>query len=56
MKKLSIYTTQGMGSFEERIRTIKNAGFDGVFFDWERNVDRSGEIRKALKESRARNS
>jgi len=32
----------------EQIETIKNAGFDGVFFDWKRNVDRSAEIRKAL--------
>jgi len=31
----------------EQLDFIKNAGFDGVFFDWERDVDRSAEIRKA---------
>ena len=32
----------------DQIEIIKSAGFDGVFFDWERNVDRSAEIEKAL--------
>lgn len=41
----------GMGSTVpevEQLEIIKNVGFDGVFFDWERNVDRSKEISKAL--------
>lgn len=35
MKKLSIYTTQGIGSIEERIKAIKNAGFDEVCLDFD---------------------
>ena len=35
MKKLSIYTSQGMGSIEERIKAIKNAGFDEVCLDFD---------------------
>ena len=41
----------GMGSTVPEVKQleiIKNVGFDGVFFDWERNVDRSKEISKAL--------
>lgn len=41
----------GMGSPVpeiEQLEIIKNAGFDGVFFDWERNVDRSKEMKKSL--------
>lgn len=32
----------------DQIEIIKAAGFDGVFFDWERTVDRKREITKAI--------
>lgn len=51
MNSNNICINVGMGSSVpeiEQLEIIKSAGFDGVFFDWERNVDRSKEISKAL--------
>ncbi len=51
MNSTNICINVGMNSSvpeSEQLEIIKNAGFDGVFFDWERNIDRSTEIRKAL--------
>ena len=38
MKKLSIYSSLGKGTIEERIVAIKNAGFHGVCLDFEKDA------------------
>ena len=51
MNSKNICINVGMGASVPEIKQleiIKNAGFDGVFFDWERNVDRTAEIKKAV--------
>ena len=38
MKNLSIYSSLGKGTTEERLKAIKNAGFNTVCLDFEKNV------------------
>lgn len=51
MNNKNICVNVGMGSDVseyDQIEIIKAAGFDGVFFDWDRGIDRSAQINKAL--------
>lgn len=51
MNSSNICINVGMGSTVpeiEQLEIIKSAGFDGVFFDWERKYDRTAELKKAL--------
>jgi len=38
MKELSIYTSLGKGTIEERMTAIKNAGFNTVCLDFEKEI------------------